>query len=87
MLELSVDCARAGRGKTRGNSQCETCESFQSETSRHRRVVESISKVEVLDDSTVAFHLKEEHATLLSDLEIPILRAEDAHTPPMSEGL
>ena len=32
----------------------------------------------MLDPRTVVFHLREAHATFLTDLELPILRSEDA---------
>jgi len=38
-----------------------------------------IARVEALDAQHVAFRLTGPHATFLTDLELPILRAEDAH--------
>jgi peptide/nickel transport system substrate-binding protein len=44
---------------------------------RYARTYERIARVEVLDPLTVVFHLAQPHATFLTDLELPILRAED----------
>ena len=54
--------------------------------SRHARVVEAIGAVDVESDLTVLVHLERAHATLLTDLEIPILRADEAFSPPRPDG-
>jgi hypothetical protein len=59
---------------------------FASEGSRQRRVVEAISGTEVLSSHEIVVILRETHATLLSDLELPILRAADAQKPPRAPG-
>jgi ABC-type transport system substrate-binding protein len=46
--------------------------------SRHARVLDAIGQVEEKDDRTVVIHLLRAHATTLTDLEIPILRADQA---------
>lgn len=44
---------------------------------RYAKTYEVVERVEVLDAHTVMFHLRRPHATFLTDLEMPILRAED----------
>jgi peptide/nickel transport system substrate-binding protein len=44
---------------------------------RYARTYDRIARVEMLDALTVVFHLKLPHATFMTDLELPILRAED----------
>jgi peptide/nickel transport system substrate-binding protein len=64
-----------------------TIAAFQSPkvASRHARVVEDIGTVEP-DGDAVRITLKRAHATLLTDLEIPILRADEAAGPPRGDG-
>lgn len=45
---------------------------------RHARVVEAIDDVHAVGEHVVQIHLGRPHATLLSDLELPILRADEA---------
>ncbi|MEO7110623.1 MAG: ABC transporter substrate-binding protein [Polyangiaceae bacterium] len=54
--------------------------------SRQARVVEPIAEVYAEDLSTVVIKLKRPHATLLTDLELPILRADQAFSPPSVDG-
>ncbi len=54
--------------------------------SRHARIVEAIGDVDVVSEHVAVFHLKHEHATLLTDLELPILRADEALSPPRPDG-
>lgn len=54
--------------------------------SRHARVLAAIDRVTELDAHTVAVHLSRPHATTLTDLEIPILRADQARLPPDPNG-
>lgn len=54
--------------------------------SRHARVVEAIGAIDVENDRTIVFHLKRAHATLLTDLELPILRGDEAASPPRPDG-
>jgi len=65
-----------------------TFAAFASPTvgSRHARVIEAISRIEVVDAATVIVHLAHAHATLLTDLDLPILRAEEAMSPPRPDG-
>ena len=50
--------------------------------SRHARVVEAIGSVEEDGAHAVIIRLNQAHATLLTDLELPILRADQAESPP-----
>jgi peptide/nickel transport system substrate-binding protein len=65
-----------------------TVRAFQSKEvgSRHARVVDAIGAVEAEDERTVVVRLSRAHATLLTDLEIPILRADEAAAPPRPDG-
>jgi peptide/nickel transport system substrate-binding protein len=65
-----------------------TIAAFQSPQvgSRHGRIVETIGQVDVESDLSLVIHLTRAHATLLTDLEIPILRADEAFSPPRSDG-
>jgi peptide/nickel transport system substrate-binding protein len=62
---------------------------YQGPLSRHRRVVDQIAQIEIVDRTHVVIVLKGPHATLLSDLEVPILRRDQAARAPVSglEGL
>jgi peptide/nickel transport system substrate-binding protein len=51
---------------------------YQGPSSRHQRVVDSIGAVKAEGLHSVVIELKEDHATLLSDLELPILRQDEA---------
>ena len=54
--------------------------------SRHASVVEAIAGAEPEGDVAVIVHLAHPHATLLTDLELPILRADQAASPPAPDG-
>jgi peptide/nickel transport system substrate-binding protein len=54
--------------------------------SRHARIIEPIGDVAADGDHAVVIHLKHPHATLLTDLELPILRADEAASPPRPDG-
>jgi peptide/nickel transport system substrate-binding protein len=55
--------------------------------SRLARVVEAIDDVRADGPHAVVVHLGEAHATLLTDLELPILRRDQAASAPAVEGL
>ncbi|MCL2723823.1 MAG: ABC transporter substrate-binding protein [Polyangiaceae bacterium] len=57
-----------------------------SVASRHARVVDAISSVTAESDHAVRIHLARPHATLLTDLELPILREDEAAGPPRPDG-
>jgi peptide/nickel transport system substrate-binding protein len=65
-----------------------TIEAFQSPevASRHLRIVEAIARVEPDGARAVNIVLARPHATLLTDLEVPILRADQAMGPPDPDG-
>lgn len=65
-----------------------TIHAFQSHevNSRHSRVVDAIGDIDVEGDDAIVFHLVRPHATLLTDLEIPVLRADEAFQPPRPDG-
>jgi peptide/nickel transport system substrate-binding protein len=46
--------------------------------SRFAQTYRRIERIEITDPLTVVFHLSGPHATFLTDLEMPVLRAEDA---------
>lgn len=54
--------------------------------SPHRAVVQAIGSCEAVSTDRVRIRLKESRATLLSDLEIPILREDQARLPPRPNG-
>jgi peptide/nickel transport system substrate-binding protein len=54
--------------------------------SRHARVVEAIGEAHEQGEHGVVVHLARPHATLLTDLELPILRADQAESPPDPGG-
>lgn len=55
--------------------------------SRHAGVVDAIASVEADGPSVVRITLRRPHATLLTDLELPILRADQAFLPPEPTGM
>jgi peptide/nickel transport system substrate-binding protein len=54
--------------------------------SRHAGVVDAIASVEADGPQVVTITLRRAHATLLTDLELPILRADQAFLPPEPTG-
>jgi peptide/nickel transport system substrate-binding protein len=54
--------------------------------SRHARVVDAIGQVDLESDRVLVIHLSRAHATLLTDLELPVLRADEADGPPRPDG-
>lgn len=54
--------------------------------SRHARVVEPIARVDADGPHAVVVTLKRSHATLLTDLEIPVLRRDQAASPAAPDG-
>lgn len=65
-----------------------TIRAFQSPAvgSRHARVVDAIGDLTPMGDHTLLVELRRAHATLLTDLELPILRADEAASPPHPDG-
>ena len=54
--------------------------------SRHARIVEAIGQIDIESDLVLTIHLAHAHATLLTDLELPVLRADEAFSPPRPDG-
>ncbi|HVJ92372.1 MAG TPA: ABC transporter substrate-binding protein [Labilithrix sp.] len=54
--------------------------------SRHARVVDAIGDVLIDDEHRIRIELRRTHATLLTDLELPILRESEASLPPRPNG-
>jgi peptide/nickel transport system substrate-binding protein len=54
--------------------------------SPHRSIVAAIGQCVPSGEHAVVLSLDRPRATLLTDLEIPILRADEAHGPPRSDG-
>jgi peptide/nickel transport system substrate-binding protein len=54
--------------------------------SRHARIIEPIASAVATGPLSLAIHLKRAHATLVTDLELPILRAAEAASPPRPDG-
>lgn len=54
--------------------------------SRQARIVEAIGETREDGDGAVVIRLARPHATLLTDLELPILRADQAAAPPCADG-
>lgn len=65
-----------------------TIHAFQSHevNSRHSRVVDAIGDIDLESEHDLVFHLVRPHATLLTDLEIPVLRADEAFSPSRPDG-
>lgn len=57
-----------------------------SVASRHAHVVEAIERVTAEDPLHLTIHLKRKRATLLTDLELPILRRDEAASAPRPAG-
>jgi peptide/nickel transport system substrate-binding protein len=54
--------------------------------SRHARMVETVADAHAEGEHVVIVRLSRPHGTLLTDLELPILRADQAESPPAPEG-
>ena len=67
---------------------CGTIDALNDKTlgSPHRAVVRAIGECEQHGPTMVRLRLREPRATLLSDLEVPILRADQARGAPSPEG-
>jgi peptide/nickel transport system substrate-binding protein len=88
-VELRDDVRFHGGKAVDAEDVIATVDAFRSPKvgSRHARIVEPIERVEADGPHAVRFRLKRPHATLLSDLELTILRADEAHGPPSPRGL
>jgi peptide/nickel transport system substrate-binding protein len=54
--------------------------------SRHARIVDAIAEVRAESDRVVVVRLARPHGTLLTDLELPLLRRDQAESPPSPDG-
>lgn len=54
--------------------------------SRHAQVVAAIDETHATGDRTLVIHLGRPRATLLTDLELPVLREDQAASPPAPDG-
>jgi peptide/nickel transport system substrate-binding protein len=79
-FELRDDVRFHSGAPFRSHDVAATIAAFKDErvASRHARVLDAIGTVEEKDEHTVVVHLSRAHATTLTDLEIPILRADQA---------
>ena len=87
-VELRDDVTfRSGR-KLTSSDVVATLAAFASKEvgSRHGRVIEPIANAREDGPGAVIIQLKRPHATLLTDLELPILRADEAMSPPRPGG-
>lgn len=87
-VELRDDVRFHSGAALRSADVVATLRAFASPTvaSRHARVVDAIDRAEPDGDGAVIVRLKRPHATLLTDLELPILRADQAEAPADPRG-
>ncbi len=87
-VDLRSDVRFHSGAPLRAHDVVETLRAFASPAvaSRHARVVEAIADARESGEHRVIVHLARPHATLLTDLELPILRADQATSPPAPDG-
>ncbi|WP_146644996.1 ABC transporter substrate-binding protein [Labilithrix luteola] len=87
-IELAPGLRFHSGAKLTANDVVATLRAFGSKEvgSRHARVVEAIGAVTAESEFVVVVHLARPHATLLTDLELPILRASEAGSAPRPDG-
>lgn len=87
-VELRDDVRFHSGAKVTARDVAATIEALQSPAvgSRHARVVDAIGGVDVESEGVVRIRMSRAHATLLTDLEVPILRADEAAGPPRPDG-
>ena len=87
-IELREDVRFHSGAPFRARDVVETLRAFASPAvaSRHASVVEAIAGATERGDHVVVVRLAHPHATLLTDLELPILRADQAASPPSPDG-
>jgi len=87
-LELRDDVRFHSGAPLRARDVVATLRAFASPAvgSRHASVVEAIADATEQGDHAVVVRLARPHATLLTDLELPILRADQAFSPPSPDG-
>jgi peptide/nickel transport system substrate-binding protein len=87
-IELRDDVVFHSGAPLRAADVVATLRAFASPlvASRHARVVEAIADAREDGEHAVVVRLSRDHATLLTDLELPILRADEAASPPAPDG-
>jgi peptide/nickel transport system substrate-binding protein len=87
-IDLRDDVRFHSGAPLRARDVVETLRAFASPevASRHASVVDAIASAEETGEHTVVIRLARPHATLLTDLELPILRADEAASPPSPDG-
>ncbi|HEX3770330.1 MAG TPA: ABC transporter substrate-binding protein, partial [Polyangiaceae bacterium] len=87
-VDLRDDVRFHGGAPLRAADVVATLRAFASPAvgSRHASVVEAIASAEALGEHGVRIRLGRPHATLLTDLELPILREDQAFAPPSPDG-
>jgi len=87
-VELRDDVQFHSGAPLRTRDVVETIAALKSKVvaSRHARVVEAIDRITEESELSFTIHLSRPHATLLTDLEVPILRFDEAHSPPRPDG-
>ncbi|HLK39343.1 MAG TPA: ABC transporter substrate-binding protein [Polyangiaceae bacterium] len=87
-IELRDDVQFHSGAPLRARDVVATLRAFASPAvaSRHARVVEAIADATEEGDGRVRVRLARSHATLATDLELPILRADQAASPPAPDG-
>lgn len=88
-VELRDDVRFHSGAPLRSTDVVATLRAFASPkvASRVARIVDAIDRAETDGDHAVIVYLKRAHATLLTDLEVPILRADQAESPPDPLGM
>ena len=87
-IDLRQDVRFHSGAPLRARDVVETLRAFASPKvgSRHASVVETIAYAKEEGEHRVVVRLARPHATLLTDLELPILRADQAASPPAPAG-
>ncbi len=87
VITLRPEVRFASGAPLRAEDVCATLAAFASPelASPHRAIAASVGACELLPGHDLRLRLKEPRATLLTDLEVPILRADQARLPPHPE--
>jgi len=87
-VDLRDDVRFHSGAPLRARDVVETLDAFASPSvaSRHASVVDAIADARAEGEHRVIVRLARPHATLLTDLELPILRADEAASPPAPSG-
>jgi peptide/nickel transport system substrate-binding protein len=87
-IDLREDVRFHSGAPLRARDVVATLEAFASPrvASRHASVIDAIAGAREDGDHALTVRLSRPHATLLTDLELPVLRADQAEGPPAPEG-